>query len=308
MSDVLVLGAGVIGLCAADTLLAAGHRVTIWTRDDPARTTSTVAAAIWYPYLTGSDERVRRWAAATFRRLQQLAGDPATGVRMIRCVERRAAAGPRPWWSALGGSEPPLPGRPHDVVTVVPLCETPRYLPWLLQRCRSRGAGLEHRTVTSLAEACGVAPVVVNCTGLGARELCGDAALRPARGQVLRVAPTGLDHAIIDDTDPGQPFYLLPRRDDLVLGGTLQLDDQRVAVDAADSARIRAGCGALHAAAATAVERGVAVGLRPWRPTVRLEPERMAGGGVVVHDYGHGGSGFTLAWGCAAEVAALVAG
>jgi D-amino-acid oxidase len=30
--------------------------------------------------------------------------------------------------------------------------------------------------------------------------------------------------------------------------------------------------------------------------------------GDVVHCYGHGGAGITLAWGCAADVAALTAG
>jgi D-amino-acid oxidase len=45
----------------------------------------------------------------------------------------------------------------------------------------------------------------------------------------------------------------------------------------------------------------VAVGLRPARPSVRLEAE-----GRVVHCYGHGGAGVTLAWGCAVEVAALL--
>jgi D-amino-acid oxidase len=43
------------------------------------------------------------------------------------------------------------------------------------------------------------------------------------------------------------------------------------------------------------------VGLRPVRPTVRLEAE-----GHVVHCYGHGGAGVTLAWGCGLEVAALL--
>ena len=55
----------------------------------------------------------------------------------------------------------------------------------------------------------------------------------------------------------------------------------------------------MHAALPVAVD--VAVGLRPARPAVRLEAE-----GRVVHCYGHGGAGVTLAWGCAGEVAALL--
>jgi D-amino-acid oxidase len=48
-----------------------------------------------------------------------------------------------------------------------------------------------------------------------------------------------------------------------------------------------------------------AVGLRPGRPTVRLE-RLDVGGRPVVACYGHGGAGVTLSWGCAAEVASLV--
>jgi D-amino-acid oxidase len=51
---------------------------------------------------------------------------------------------------------------------------------------------------------------------------------------------------------------------------------------------------------------GGAVGLRPARASVRLEAEERSGG-TVVHCYGHGGAGVTLAWGCAEEVVALVA-
>ncbi|HET7458205.1 MAG TPA: hypothetical protein VFJ74_11185, partial [Gemmatimonadaceae bacterium] len=51
---------------------------------------------------------------------------------------------------------------------------------------------------------------------------------------------------------------------------------------------------------------GDAVGLRPARPAVRLEAEPREGG-TVVHCYGHGGAGVTLAWGCADEVVGLVA-
>jgi D-amino-acid oxidase len=47
------------------------------------------------------------------------------------------------------------------------------------------------------------------------------------------------------------------------------------------------------------------VGLRPGRSSVRVEAERVAGGKVVAHNYGHGGAGVTLSWGCAEEVVAL---
>ena len=71
------------------------------------------------------------------------------------------------------------------------------------------------------------------------------------------------------------------------------------------AAPIRARCAAALPALATARVLGTAVGLRPARSEVRLEAERR-GGGTVVHCYGHGGAGVTLAWGCAEEVVELV--
>jgi len=47
------------------------------------------------------------------------------------------------------------------------------------------------------------------------------------------------------------------------------------------------------------------VGLRPARTSVRLEAER-AGEVTFVHNYGHGGSGVTLSWGCAEDATELV--
>ena len=53
------------------------------------------------------------------------------------------------------------------------------------------------------------------------------------------------------------------------------------------------------------------VGLRPARPAVRLDAE-LAGaaadrGPLIVHNYGHGGAGLTMSWGCAREAAKLAA-
>ena len=51
---------------------------------------------------------------------------------------------------------------------------------------------------------------------------------------------------------------------------------------------------------------GVAVGLRPSRKLVRLEIEKLSNSKSVIHNYGHGGAGVTLSWGCADEVVRMV--
>ncbi len=48
-------------------------------------------------------------------------------------------------------------------------------------------------------------------------------------------------------------------------------------------------------------------GLRPARSTVRVEGEWVAPDQLLIHNYGHGGAGITLSWGCAAEVVELAA-
>jgi D-amino-acid oxidase len=98
-------------------------------------------------------------------------------------------------------------------------------------------------------------------------------------------------------------FYAIPRRAEVVLGGTAVLTDADAppAPDPALTARFLADA-ARHGLAPGAVLRE-RVGLRPYRPEVRLE--RV---GRAIHCYGHGGAGFTLGLGCAEDVAALVHG
>src|SRR5262249_30560047 len=139
----------------------------------------------------------------------------------------------------------------------------------------------------------------------GAGPLCGDRELQPVRGQVVIVEPRPLDHALIDDTQ-ARPFYVIPRGDDVVLGGVAQPGGTRLLPDDADTATILGAARERVPALRDAAVRAVRVGLRPYRPAVRLELQRLPGGRRLVHDYGHGGSGYTVAWGCAAEVAELL--
>jgi D-amino-acid oxidase len=186
----------------------------------------------------------------------------------------------------------------------VPVCDTTVHLPWLVQAVRAHGGTFVTRTIGSLAEALAEARSVVNCTGLGAAALCNDRELRPVRGQVVLVERVALPHALIDDASE-QPFYAIPRRDDVVLGGTAQPGDLRTEPDDADTASVLAGMAQRLPVLRGAKVRAVRVGLRPARSTVRLELEPAAGGRLV-HNYGHGGSGYTLAWGCAEEVVRLL--
>ena len=93
-------------------------------------------------------------------------------------------------------------------------------------------------------------------------------------------------------------MYAIPRANDCVFGGTNELSNERAA-DPAATARIVAECSRiLHIDRPKVIAERV--GLRPFRKSgVRLERVRMRDGRTVIHNYGHGGAGFTLSWGCA---------
>ena len=148
---------------------------------------------------------------------------------------------------------------------------------------------------------------VIDCAGLAARELASDDLLYPLFGQIVITELGGYDRAITvtDDRDHERVFYAIPRRDELVLGGCSipWPPGQPAAIDPAITTRILAHARALGLDVGPV--RAVRAGLRPYRLEVRLE--RDPRDPRVIHNYGHGGAGYTLARGCADEVVALLA-
>ncbi len=304
MSRVSVVGAGVVGLSCAVRLLEAGHEVAVLARDLPLETTSSVAAALWYPYRAYPVERVLGWATATYTDLVQLAEDETTGVTMRRGTQVLRSPEARPWWSAAVPSLEPATALPEGYGSgwsaEVPVAEMPVYLSWLRSRVEDLGGTVTRMALPALPDQ---AEVVVNASGLGGRLLGSDDSVVPVRGQVVLVEQVGLEEWWLDSTGP---TYVVPRARDIVVGGTDQEGawDRRPDEDVAREILARAT--ALVPGLRGATVLGHRVGLRPARPTVRLEERTGLRGNRIVHCYGHGGAGVTLSWGCAAEVAALV--
>ena len=311
MAEVVVIGCGVIGLSTAIRLREAGLDTRIVAADPPGETTSAVAAAIWYPYKAFPERDVLRWGRRTFEVLETLASAPGTGVRMREGLELRRERAGRPWWAeAVPGvrrcSDDELPpGYRGGHAFVVPVVEMPIYLRYLRDRFTAAGGTVQRRAVARPDEFADEASVVVNCAGLGARGLVGDDSMKPIRGQVLRVRNPGLDRFFLDEDDPEGVTYIVPRSRDCVLGGTADEGDWTTDPDPRTAAAILRRCSTLEPRLADAEVLGHGVGLRPGRPEVRLG--REAGDGLsLVHNYGHGGSGVTLSWGCAEEALRLV--
>ncbi|MEV3853623.1 FAD-dependent oxidoreductase [Streptomyces sp. NPDC050095] len=304
-SDVIVVGGGVIGLASALVLAGRGRRVRVWSRDPAEATTSAVAGALWWPYRIDPVERVGAWSVQSLRRYEKWAAHPEeTGVRMVEGVHEGVRLdGLGAWAGEVAG----LRDTDAGLAARLPLIDMPVHLAWLRGELAAGGVEIESRAVTSFDEALAQAPVVVNCTGLDARDLVPDAAVRPVRGQLVVVQNPGV-HTWYTSADPAADTttYFFPQPGGLLLGGTAEEDAWSLEPDPAVAESIVRRCAAVRPEIAGARVIGHRVGLRPARPAVRIEREVTRGGRVLVHNYGHGGAGVTVAWGCAEEVAGLV--
>ena len=301
-----------VGLTTAVRLAERGWRVRVWTAAPATATTSAVAAAIWYPYRVEPPELVLAWARRTFAVLAQLATEPAWPVWMADGLELSRTPLAEPWWAAavpdLRHADPAElpPGYADGFALRVPAVHAPRYLLTLAQRAAAASVTLEQRRVRDLDEALAANPVVVNCAGVAAGQLAGDATVTPIRGQVVRVVDPGLERFLLDEDHPESVTYVVPRGQDVVCGGTADVGRWQLEPDPEVADAILRRCRALEPRLAGMAVLGHAVGLRPGRPALRLEAEDRGAGRVVVHHYGHGGAGFTLSWGCADAVADLL--
>src|ERR1700733_7402701 len=322
--EVLVIGAGVAGLTTAVCLAESGLTVTVQARQLPQHTTSAVAGAIWGRHLVEDTSRVTRWCAETLEVLTALVTDPGAGVRLVSGIDAARAAYPRPGWAAplsdLGPCDPAalLAGFTAGWRYTAPVVSMPVYLDYLAGRLRRAGGQLTVAPLDSLAQAVrhAAAPVIVNCTGAGARDFVPDPSVSPVRGQVVIAENPGVTEFFVGDGDESHELtYVFPHQGRVVLGGTEIPGDWSLEPRPATAQRILADCAAVDPRLGSARILEHRVGLRPARPQVRLEAESTGPGGdgpgygtarLVVHNYGHGGGGVTLSWGCAREVARLV--
>ena len=310
-TDAVVVGGGVLGLTTAITLAEAGLRVRILTADLPSATTSAAAGAMWGPYLVEPLDKVLSWGRRTLDILQALASDRRTGVRIVPGIEASRQSPDIPEWGRL------LPDfRPCDRNELpegfaggcrfsVPLVDMPVYLDYLAERFRGRGGEVEVRKLSSLREVRAAAPITVNCSGIGARALVPDESVRPVRGQLVVVANPGIDAFFSEDTGPSPDLlHIYPHGATVVLGGVAQDGSWDLRPDMQTAKQILDRCAAVEPRLRGARILAHRVGLRPTRAQVRCEEEPVSDGGVrLFHNYGHGGAGLSLSWGCAEEVA-----
>jgi len=320
--NVAIIGAGVSGLTCGVVLAEHGYRTAIFAKDIGQQTTSSVAAAVWFPYHVEPAERVIPLALETYQVLLDLARFPESGVSIIESRQflrhgeieipewaiplgaQRLSSVATGLWPVQDYAQPGGYRFKSGFSLRVPLMDTTIYLDYLAARFGKAGGEI-HANVRfeRLEDVDTQFDLVLNCAGIGARELVRDHDLEPHRGQVAIVPKIeGLSCAIVCDDEP--LMYAIPRANDCVFGGTNDASGNLLA-DPATTSRIVAECSRVLNIEKTRVlaER---VGLRPFRRSgVRLERDRRRDHRSVIHNYGHGGAGFTLSWGCARKVLEL---
>ncbi|XP_055310318.1 D-aspartate oxidase isoform X2 [Sitodiplosis mosellana] len=178
---------------------------------------------------------------------------------------------------------------------------------WAQRKFEQNGGKTMQKKLSKLTELNGREfDAVFNCSGLGGQKLCDDVKVVPIRGQIIKVRAPWIKTAFYADYDT----YILPGFGGIVtLGGTRQYESYNMQIDKYDSLSIRERCESLLPSLAKATVVREAVGLRPYRSSVRVESELLTDSNGqqlrVIHNYGHGGYGVTTAPGTAAYAVQL---
>ena len=256
--QVAVLGCGVVGLATARLLQQIGKEVTIYTKALPPETTSNSAGGLWLPYSLFDPDRETpafhqqylQSVRFSYSYFQQFAGDDYS----VRWLPTYVVTDEAFTDTEMLGSKGPFPEVFPDMRDLQPsehrfpyryfrqframLIEPHPYLRALLRDFRLAGGRVVLQEFHTIAEITSLPePVVVNCTGLGARALFSDTELIPIKGQLTYLLPQPEVNYVVLAED----LYMFPRRDGIVLGGTHVRGDWSLEPDLVAKSQILAG-------------------------------------------------------------------
>lgn len=337
MVRVVIVGAGVIGLSTALHLLerfpagAFNLNIHVVSEKFSPNTTSNKAGALMVqgcapnagPEVTidpETDMRMQNWTKATMQRLHSIYRSEENAQVQI-CVEQGYffldAHLPDPWYKdevfgfhhvEVDSAEASLMHVPSNCVDVwsfgTYVMEPTLYLNWLMDKIRGRGATFEQRKISSLDELSSY-DIIINCTGLGSRDLLDDSLVHPVCGQVVLAKAPWIKHWLAF-SGWNSIGYVVPRTTNVVLGGTAIADNWSETPDIETAESILKNCQQHFPSLCGAKVVGGWVGLRPFRDPIRLESCEGPAGSLLVHCYGHGGQGVLLSWGCAVDIGDIV--
>ena len=336
---IVIVGGGVIGLSCAMTL-SSDYQVTIVAEKIGVKSDSWKATAIWHVYLVPETKQVLDWAAYTLKVLCDFAKlESQPGIELVKGVELfRNSEASYPSWSDI----PPLFKMLSDIEVSsynyydnsdlttaevsdlkmhpvkwgyhieAPTADMHIYLPWLEKRVVESGVKIIERKIDSFQELVKDYDLLINCTGFGSRELANDKNFEVYRGQyfILKASIDSPKVYIGDDDHPAGMAYMIPRLGNVMVGGCAEknIESLELTLNWDDTLR-RAGLYVpwLRNCKPSDQARQPVVCIRPSRNTgIRLEIDKDSFSIPIIHNYGHGGSGFSLSWGCGESVKELI--
>jgi glycine/D-amino acid oxidase-like deaminating enzyme len=258
-SNYAVLGCGAVGLSTARLLQRQGKQVTIYARDLPPQTTSNIAGALWSPVSVYQKDKVTSDFLNQFYRASQLSHQ----IFQTFVSEHYGV-----WWIKNyllfnknpgndmvldGGNElyhdiqmhhdkDTYFGYPYALQNYTMMIDPGIYLNAQLRDFYMAGGKLvvkEFGNMEDISELS--APVIMNCTGLGARMLFNDEELIPVRGQLNIILPQDeIDYSYVAPTYDNL-LYMFPRKNEIILGGTSEPGNWSLEPDSGETNRIIKG-------------------------------------------------------------------
>ena len=309
-AKIAVIGAGVIGLTSAIRLLEKGFDVSIFARSHEPNMASRAAPALWLPYKASPEHLILEWAKKSWAIYQDF---PAgNGVEKIELVEFYNQDNGDPLWSKILKNFQTIPTSqlPENYIkgyiTQTYLIDSSVFVDYLQGWFKKLGGKIIEKDLKTITEVDTQFKTIINCSGVWSNQLVPDKNTFPIRGQYfLTEKPAGLTQILFATLDEDGYILVMPRTHDCYVGGTTNYYDWNTDVDAETSEAMWQRALLLVPALKNVKILKTSVGLRPGRKAVRLEAEKLADERTVIHNYGHGGSGFTVGWGCAEDVVNL---
>jgi glycine/D-amino acid oxidase-like deaminating enzyme len=260
-----VIGCGVVGLTTARQLQRRGFQVTIYAAAVPPDTTSNMSLAGFTPTsgLVSFDRRTPEWdtqfrraVEIAYRQLQLLTG-PKYGISWINnyaLSDTEPMGGGsnnllpdsvRTGQVVYGPGQHPFPFK-YAIERPDMRIEPSIYLDALVNDVIANGGRIVIRRFGTPADIMSLEEsLIVNCTGLGAKEIFKDPELMPLKGQLIVLIPqdevTYSTNGGVRESPPGVFVHMMPRHDGIVLGGTSERDIWTMEINDAERRRVVEG-------------------------------------------------------------------
>ncbi len=310
---ITILGGGVSGLTTGVLLLEQGFDVTIIAEEVAQNTVSSIAAAIWFPYAAKPVEKVNEWSKVTYQKFEELSKIEHSGVSFVpfSVIEQNDD---RPDWLTALPSSIVIQKEQQNIsdkecisyTMLLPLIETPIYLRYLQSEFSRLGGNFIQKRITKISDL-DLNSITVNCIGLGSKQLFNDSEVFPIQGQVVKLSPSssiqGFSFEFPFDEFSDELVYVIPRKDCIVVGGSAKENQYSTTPSETLKKRILERAMSVKPELQNLEIQQTVVGLRPGRTSVRLEWDTEH---PIIHNYGHGGAGYTVSWGCAESVYDLI--